>query len=96
MLRLSEPLISVQDLPAAIKLRSRFSSSGVQRIQEFAPVISSPSARARPGGERHLSGWYRSRLPRLQPEQSREEAFEPQYGGRGRQSRDARDLSFLV
>src|SRR3984893_16729265 len=45
MLRLSEPLISVQDLPAAIKLRSRFSSSGVQRIQEFAPVISSPLAR---------------------------------------------------
>jgi hypothetical protein len=45
MLRLSEPLISVQDLPAAIKLRSRFSSSGVQRIQAFTPVISSPSAR---------------------------------------------------
>jgi hypothetical protein len=31
MLRLSMPLISVHDLPAAIKLRSRFSSSGVQR-----------------------------------------------------------------
>src|ERR1019366_10356180 len=31
MLRLSVPLISVQDLPAAIKSRSRFSSSGVQR-----------------------------------------------------------------
>jgi hypothetical protein len=31
MLRLSVPLIIVQDLPAAIKSRSRFSSSGVQR-----------------------------------------------------------------
>jgi hypothetical protein len=31
ILRLSVPLISVQDLPAAIKSRSRFSSSGVQR-----------------------------------------------------------------
>jgi hypothetical protein len=31
MLRLSMPLISVHDLPAAIKLRSRSSSSGVQR-----------------------------------------------------------------
>src|ERR1700730_12601377 len=46
MLRLSVPLIGVQDLPAAINLRSRFSSSGVQRIQAFTPVISSPSARA--------------------------------------------------
>jgi hypothetical protein len=31
MLRLSVALISVHDLPAAIKSRSRFSSSGVQR-----------------------------------------------------------------
>jgi len=30
ILRLSVPLISVQDLPAAIKSRSRFVSSGVQ------------------------------------------------------------------
>jgi hypothetical protein len=32
MLRLSMPLISVHDLPAAIRSRSRSSSSGVQRI----------------------------------------------------------------
>jgi hypothetical protein len=31
MLRFSVPLIKVQDLPAAINSRSRFSSSGVQR-----------------------------------------------------------------
>ena len=31
MLRLSMPLINVHDLPSAIKSRSRFSSSGVQR-----------------------------------------------------------------
>jgi hypothetical protein len=40
MLRLSMPLISVHDLPAAIRSRSRSSSSGVQRIlgitQSFA------------------------------------------------------------
>jgi hypothetical protein len=38
-------LISVQDLPAAIKLRSRSSSSGVQRTLGIYGVISSPSAR---------------------------------------------------
>jgi hypothetical protein len=42
MLRLSMPLISVHDLPAAIRSRSRSSSSGVQRIlgitQSFASL----------------------------------------------------------
>jgi hypothetical protein len=41
MLRFRIPLINVQDLPAAIKSRSRFSSSGVQRtlgiIRHFGP-----------------------------------------------------------
>jgi hypothetical protein len=37
MLRLSIPLISVQDFPAAIKSRSRFSSSGVQLFRGAVP-----------------------------------------------------------
>ena len=41
MLRLSMPLISVHDLPAAIRSRSRSSSSGVQRILGITQSFSS-------------------------------------------------------
>ena len=49
MLRLSMPLISVHDLPAAIRSRSRSSSSGVQRILGITQSFASLQHRARPG-----------------------------------------------
>jgi hypothetical protein len=59
MLRFSMPLISVQDLPAAIKSRSRFSSSGVQRTlgitQSFLHLQPDLDQAADGFGTRHLN-----------------------------------------